>query len=221
MTTARLTTHVFVDFENVSDIDLNLITGRPVHVTLLIGKKQQKLDLTLVKQIHHFASQVDLIEVGASGRNALDMTLSHYLGRAIQQHPKDQFCIVSGDKDYDVLIEHLKRNDHKVARFDRFANLPGLPQAPKSPTPASSKKPATAPSKHPVKLDRRAKVIERFKSATNKNRPTTKSALISHIKTTLGKESTEEKVADIVRELRETKVLEIDVNHKVLYDPKS
>ncbi|MES1168419.1 MAG: hypothetical protein ABUL61_04545, partial [Oleiharenicola lentus] len=72
MSTHVFTYFVFVDFENVPTADLGLVEGKPVHVTFLIGKKQTWLDLTLVKQIHRLATQVELVEVGASGHNALD-----------------------------------------------------------------------------------------------------------------------------------------------------
>eukprot|EP01031_Cornospumella_fuschlensis_P013228 gene13228-biopygen11165 len=67
---------VFVDFENVPALDLSAIEGKSARVTLLIGKNQKKLDLDLVRQIHRLAPQVDLVEVGASGHNALDLTLA-------------------------------------------------------------------------------------------------------------------------------------------------
>jgi hypothetical protein len=67
---------VFVDFENVHEVDLGLVEGKPVQVTLLIGKNQKKIDLALVQQIRRLAAQVALVEVGASGRNALDSAIN-------------------------------------------------------------------------------------------------------------------------------------------------
>jgi len=61
--------------------------GKSVHVTLLIGKKQTKLDLALVQQMRRVPDQVELVEVGASGHNALDLTLAYYLGRAAERSP--------------------------------------------------------------------------------------------------------------------------------------
>ena len=63
-------------------------------------------------------------------------------------------------------------------------------------------------------------MIERYKSATKKNWPTTKAALFADIRTTLGKESTDAKVAGIVKELSDSKVLSIDANGKVSYASK-
>ncbi|MBI2498594.1 MAG: hypothetical protein HYV75_11965 [Opitutae bacterium] len=76
MPAESFTHFVFVDFENVPSIDLALVAGKPVHVTLLIGKNQTKRETSLSVQLHAHAGQVAPIEVGASGRNALDMVLS-------------------------------------------------------------------------------------------------------------------------------------------------
>ena len=117
---------VFVDFENVPDVDLGLVEGKPVHVTLLIGKNQKKLDLTLVRQIHRLASQVELVEVGATGRNALDLTLAFYLGQSVHQRSSAQFHIVSKDQDFDPMIGHLVGRTVKVARCEAFHLLAGV-----------------------------------------------------------------------------------------------
>ena len=40
--------HVFVDFENVHEIDLAAIGSKGVSFTLLLGSRQTKLDVTVV-----------------------------------------------------------------------------------------------------------------------------------------------------------------------------
>ncbi len=216
MSIARPTTRVFVDFENVSDIDLTLITGLPVHVTLLLGKKQQKLDLALVKQIHRLADQVDLVEIGATGRNALDMTLAYYLGRAIQQNRRDQFCIVSGDKDYDALIQHLLSHDHQVARYGSFHLIPGLPK-PKKSAATKVKKTEPTPVKKTPQVDRDTKLMARLKNPKNSSRPSSSSALVAEIKAKLGPELSDAEVTKFIDRLVKAKVLRIDTKDRVLY----
>jgi len=153
-----MTYFVFVDFENVQKVDLALIEGKPVHVTLLIGKKQTWLDLTLVQQVRRLPAQVELLEVGASGHNALDLTLAYYLGRAVEQIPEATFAIVSKDKDFEPMIGHLTARGIQIVRKDSFAALPFL-QPPK-PAPATKArpplkvvtgKPAPEPKPAPVK----------------------------------------------------------------------
>lgn len=149
-----MTYFVFVDFENVQKVDLTLIEGKPVHVTLLIGKNQTWLDLPLVQQIRRLPNQVELLEVGASGRNALDLTLAHYLGRAVERIPEATYGIVSKDKDFDPLVAHLVSRGIQVVRKDSLASLlflaPAKPAAaarPKPPLRVVGAKPARAAEK--------------------------------------------------------------------------
>lgn len=213
---------VFVDFENIPDIELGLIAGHPVHVSLLIGKNQTKLHLPLVQQIHKLADQVDLIEVGGSGRNALDLTLAYYLGHAIQQMPTLKFHIISGDKDFDPLIAHIHAKGLSVTRHTTFAALPFLPRQKKAAAPAHTKpaampapKKSPAPTAKPPAIDRSAKVIARLSNPSSKNRPASSKALLAHLKASLGKEATDAKVQETVSVLQTKGVLSIDAAGKI------
>jgi hypothetical protein len=218
MSTLTVTHFVFVDFENVPEVDLGAIGGQPVQVTLLIGNKQKKIDLELVEQIQRFAAQVKLVKVGASGHNALDLTLACYLGRAIERAPGANFAIVSKDKDFAPMIAHLLDHDVEVARYDSFAALPFLhhrkPAAPPAKSSVAAK--AVSPGKKAYE-DRGARVMARLKNPHSRNRPADEAALRAHIKSALGKESSDAKVDDIVRQLREAGVLTVDAKSKVTY----
>jgi hypothetical protein len=213
-----VTHFVFVDFENVPEADLSAIRGQPVQVTLLFGKNQKKLELELVKQIKEFAAQVELVEVGASGHNALDLTLACYLGRAIERSPRANFAIVSKDKDFAPMIAHLLGHEIEIARYDSFTALPFLFHRKPVPSPksASGAKTATPAAKKPVE-DRYTKVLARLKNPLSSNRPATRKALLAHLKASLGKESTDLKVDELFRRLCEAGVLGIDANDRVYY----
>jgi hypothetical protein len=75
--------HVFVDFENVHEIDLAVIGGKAVSFTLLVGPRQTKLDVSLVEKLFEHAVSVQLVRLTSSGKNALDFTLAYYVGRAV------------------------------------------------------------------------------------------------------------------------------------------
>jgi hypothetical protein len=198
---------VFVDFENVPKVDLGLVEGKPVHVTLLIGRHQKKLDVSLVLQIQKVHGQVRLVEVGASGRNALDLTLAYYLGQAVQETPGAHYCIVSKDRDFEPMIGHLRAENVNVARYDSFVALPFL-------TP--QKEPPVA-LKMPPHESRRAKVIARLKNPATSNRPSSRKALLARIKTDLGKNATDADGEDLLVELIEESALTIDPRGKVTY----
>jgi hypothetical protein len=204
---------ILVDFENVPKIDLGLVEGRPVEVVLLIGKNQKKLDLALVRHIHRLAAQVELVEVGASGRNALDLTLAFYLGEAAHRVPGREFAIVSGDKDFDPMISHLRNRGRQVAvgRYGSFAEVPFLaaPGKPAAIKPAAGEKKPSG--------DRRSKVLARLRDAANPNRPSSRKALVAYIKAALGKDATEAMAEEILATLLADGALSIDGRNKVSY----
>jgi len=224
MPTGSFTHFVFVDFENVPKVDLGLIAVKPVHVTLLIGKKQTRLDTALSLQMHRIPDQVRPIEVGVSGRNALDMSLAYYLGEAVKTNPGASFHIVSKDKDFEPLIAHLLAKGVHVARHESFAGLPFLapkkasgPKPSIAPTkPALAGKPTTTP-KTPLPLkaktadDKLAKFIQHLRNSPPSNRTKLEHMISAFFKPTLPAGG----VPGVVTELLQRKTVSIDASGKV------
>lgn len=115
--------HVFVDFENVHQVDLSLIGAKSVSFTLMVGAKQTKLDSDLVEKLMAHSSSVQLVKLKSSGKNALDFALAYYLGRAALADPTAYFHIVSKDGGFDPLIEHLRARHIHVYRHVSCAEL--------------------------------------------------------------------------------------------------
>src|SRR6185295_49581 len=115
--------HVFVDFENVHYVDSSLIGTKAVSFTLLLGAKHTRLDVALVEKMMEHATSVQLVRLTSSGMNALDFALSYYLGRAVLADPTAYFHVVSKDKGFDPLIEHLRSRHVHARRHDDFTTL--------------------------------------------------------------------------------------------------
>jgi hypothetical protein len=215
------THHVFVDFENVPSVNLALVAELPVLVTLLIGRTQSKVDTGLLEQVHRHAAKVRVIRLQASGRNALDLTLAYYVGRAVIEHDGVELHVVSKDKDFDPLITHLRDNGISVARAESFAALPFL--APAKPAPARRSAPGLKKKISPAaKPDARlAKITARLGNPQNANRPATERALRAYLRTALGKEVTDDKIESSLLRLRQDRVLTIDTEGKVTYPDSS
>lgn len=209
--------YVFVDFENVPKVDLSLIKGRAAYVTLLIGKKQTKLETGLSLQLNQFAGQVNPVQVEASGRNALDMILAGYLGRAVQKYPGAEFHVVSRDKDFTPLIEHLQNQGIRVSRHDAFASLPFLAPAGKSPAklpfavqPATAIKPkAPAPAKPAA--DKLPKFIAHLRNSPPANRTKLEHMITAYFKPSLPAGG----MKGVITELVKRKAIAIDGAGKV------
>jgi hypothetical protein len=223
MTTTAITHFVFVDFENVPEVDLGLVEGKPVHVTILIGKNQKKIDLPLVQQIRRLAAQVELVEVGASGRNALDLTLAYYLGHAVLRAPDARFCIISRDKDFDPMIAHLSAKHIKVVRRDRLTALPVQTEprpgrAAKATVPVGPS--ATAKAEALVRTgepeDRLERLITRLR-ANFSPRPKKKARLLARINSDFGNKLTAAEQNEKLDELIQRGVVSIDAKGAVAY----
>lgn len=115
--------HVFIDFENVHQVDLTLIGAKSVSFTLMVGPKQTKLDSDLVEKLMAHSASVQLVKLKSSGKNALDFALAYYLGRAALADPTGYFHIVSKDGGFDPLIEHLRSRHIHVYRHVSCADL--------------------------------------------------------------------------------------------------
>ncbi len=223
--------YVFVDFENVQDVDLDLIEGRPVHVTLLIGSKQSKIPTELSMQMHNFSGQVLPVRLDASGRNALDLTLASYLGRTLERAAAGAtFAIVSRDRDFDPMIDHWQSAGIDVSRVPAFASLPCLGATRRAPA-SRSRAPAAeerAPSSgrapghgsgrggsaRAVPVERLARILL---DPTTRGRPSTRARLEGFIRNRLGANPTDGDVQDVLDHLVASGILSVGSQGRVTY----
>ena len=192
---------VFVDYENVHEVDPALIGARSVSLTLLLGARQTKLDAALVEKLMENAATVQLVRLTFSGKNALDFTLAYYVGRAVMADPTGHFHIVSKDTGIEPLIEHLRSRHIHAHRHDDFSTL-------------TFSGPAKPPSTPPEDLWPR--VLERL-GKNVANRPKRKKALVSHLLAFLGKAVTEADVMNLIEKLCQAGRLSIGNKDAVTY----
>lgn len=213
--------YVFVDFENVHEVALEVFRGEPRSLTLLLGPRQTKLDAALVEKLLEHAASVQLVRLASSGKNALDFTLAYYVGRAAAADPTGHFHIISKDTGFDPLIEHLRSRHVNARRHDDFTTLPGTVPAkpapastPSSPTkPKPSSKPKTPP---PVADDPAARVLEHLRKHPT-SLPRRKKTLVSHLVALSGRKSTDAEVLELIESLRQAGHLAIDAKDGVTY----
>ena len=207
--------HVFVDFENVQEIDFAALGNKPATYTLLLGAKQTRLDAGLVEELMKHAGMVELIRLASSGKNALDFALAYYVGRAAVVDPTGYFHIVSKDQGFDPLIEHLKSRHIRAQRHDSFSTL-SFSVRPKAPAAAVAlpKAALSAESSFPGQpLERE---LAHLKKNPN-NRPKREETLVSYLKNLLGKTATEGDAVAMIGVLKKNNFLKITDNGAVTY----
>lgn len=211
--------HVFVDFENVHEIDPAVIGAKSTTFTFLIGPEKKKLDLDVVDQLLAHASAVHLIRLAKKGKNAVDFALAYYLGQASLADPTGSFHIISKDAGYDPLVEHLKSKLVRVHRHENFAHLaatlrskPGTPPAPPAVKPTLTPTPKAAPL--PPSADAQQLLTILVGSVS---RPRTRKTLTRHAITVLGNKLDEAQAAALIQELCAASKIAITAQDKVEY----
>jgi hypothetical protein len=191
--------YIFVDYENVQEVDLDLIAGKAVKVFLVVGQRRKTLPSLLARQIHQYHDQVTWIESEGATNNALDLVLAYHVGLQAKADPKGYFHILARDKDYDALIKHLRANSILASRDDEFARIPVLVAMTR------------------LSLEERVKwVVERFQK--NKvSRPKRKKKLLTTIGSFCRKELSDEEVQQIVTAMVARKLIELTPEGEVAY----
>ena len=142
MPSLRSVTHwLLVDYENLQPV------FRPgslsdARVVVFHGAQQQGAPAKLKSQLVSIGSE--FVRCTKTGKNALDFHLTYYLGRLAAQHPKDDFYVLSKDKGYDPLIQHLKSAGASVRRVEHAPRFtakapPSPPRKPSTPNGAAMK----------------------------------------------------------------------------------
>ncbi len=118
--------YVLVDFENVQPRNLELLKEHPFRVLVFIGANQTKFPRHFVVAMQALGAQADYVEIAGSGPNALDFHIAYYIGELASKEPSAHFHIISKDRGFDPLIQHLKSKKIRVRREQDLAEIPEL-----------------------------------------------------------------------------------------------
>jgi hypothetical protein len=147
--------HVFVDFENVKKVDVEVIGRRNVTVHLFLGPENKKLDVGVVEKLVEHAQGVRMVRSPSAGPNALDFVLAYHLGQAVLAEPKACFHLVSGDTGFDSLVAFLEIRKVKIWRHKDWSTLtfqaPVKPVVSAAVVPKVEEVPAVVPAKKAAK----------------------------------------------------------------------
>lgn len=186
--------YVFIDSENVGEIDLSRLTDKSVHIFMILGAKQKNLPISYFVFAQERPGQLRIIQTPIEGRNALDFVLTLELGRQLTRDPEGFFHIISKDKGFESVIHHLKSEDKHIARHASLADIPAL-------------------RPHHKRLAMLKAELEN----RPKNRPTSRKTLENKIRSFFGNQSDPDFLAQTIETFVKAGLLEFTDNGKVLY----
>jgi PIN domain len=171
------TNYVLVDYENVPAPTLSLLKGEQFRVWIFLGQNNTKLKKEVVLAMQQLRDRLEIIDMGGSGKNALDFHIAYYLGSLSREDPNGFFHVISEDKGFNPLIEHLRSKHMFAVRSESIEAMPCL-QPPKE---------AITPQSRPNQKELLDLVIAKFRKRKSA-RPASKKALRSTIHSDCGKD---------------------------------
>ena len=137
------TNYVLIDYENVQVKSLALLKSDQFRVRVFLGKNNTKLDSEFAIATHRFGDRAEYIVLESSARNALDFHIAYYLGILSASDPTAFFHVISKDKGFDPLVEHLKTRKVFAARSASIEAMPCFDSVP-----AAASESPISPAKH-------------------------------------------------------------------------
>lgn len=191
--------YVFIDYENVQPNGVSSIKDHDFSIVIFIGKKQKSISSELAEHLQPLGTKVKYVNLNVSGPNALDFILTFYLGTIYSQDDGAYFHIISKDKGFDSLIEHLRIKGVKITRHEDLKSI------------------------HPLKLAEQKKLQNQvdkvIEHLSNTSRPRKLNRLISLIQAHLKVDSlTSDQVQEIINKLVNKGIVEIS-DDKITYPP--
>jgi len=178
---------LFVDFENVSHIDLAAVPSG-VRVPFFLNAAQKSVPKDLLTGVAKLGERFEAIEVEGYGKNALDFHIAFYIGERLASSPKTPCVILSKDQGFDPLVTHLIRRGFDVRRVTTLADAFSGKAVPSPP----SESPATG---------RWEVALQSLIKMPKTNRPRKRTSLVAHLYAHFGKKVPQAEIEQIVTRL--------------------
>lgn len=114
---------LLVDHENKHHLDLSILDSS-YSAIIFVGYHQPESKVKKKIESKNKFVRVDYLKIDGLGKNALDFHIAFTLGRLFETEPDTQCYILSADKGFDPLIQHLCTSNFKCARIESLEDLP-------------------------------------------------------------------------------------------------
>jgi hypothetical protein len=194
------TNYVLIDYENRPVESLALLKDAHFRTYVFLGKNNSKIETDLAVEMLSFDGRAKLVKLEFAGKNVLDFHIAYYIGELAAADPAGFFHIISGDKGFDPLIEHIKGRKIFAARSESIEEMPCF-RVQEAPAPAPKKakgKPATADKAVDELMESWIETVLSDLIARGDSRPVRMKTLVSTIHARIGKDRSQ-KDAEAVR----------------------
>ncbi|MEZ0371711.1 MAG: PIN domain-containing protein [Candidatus Sericytochromatia bacterium] len=115
---------VLIDFESVQPDSIEALNQEHFQVLLFCGAHQTKVPFEIAMTLQKLGARAQYVKISGTGPNALDFHIAYYIGKLTAEQPGTFFHIVSRDKGFDPLIQHLKAQKILALRSESIPQIP-------------------------------------------------------------------------------------------------
>jgi hypothetical protein len=195
------TNYILVDFESVQPELVELLDFPQLKLMIFVGSTQAKISYDIAASVQKMGDRAQYIKISGNGPNALDFHIAYYIGKLSASDPTAYFHIISKDKGFDPLIQHLKSEHIFAGRSTTVADIPLIKSANAKSTP------------------QKIEVVLAKLSGTS-SKPKTVKTLTSTIQSLFQNKLNDEEVAELLQSLEKKGIVMIS-GAKISYDKTS
>ncbi|MFC1950852.1 PIN domain-containing protein [Chloroflexota bacterium] len=116
---------LFVDYENVQNIDLDFIKKESLETIVFVGKSQKKIPFEIVQKAQQLGKLITWHQIEGQGSNALDFHIAFLLGHltATDAGKENEYIVLSKDKGFDPLLRYVQKERYNCRRINSLLEL--------------------------------------------------------------------------------------------------
>jgi len=172
---------LFVDYENVQNIDLDFIKKENLETIVFVGKSQMKIPFEIVKKAQQLGKLITWHQIEGQGSNALDFHIAFLLGHltATDTGKEAEYIILSKDKGFDPLLRYVQKESYNCRRINSLLEL----------------QKGTIDSSTNKDLDKATEILRKTEKP---KRPRNRNTLFKYIQNILGDKAKKEEITTII-----------------------
>ena len=187
--------YVLIDYENVQPKNLELLASDEFKVLVFVGQNQAKIPFDLADSMQLLGKNARYVQITGNGQNALDFHIAYYIGELAASEPDAVFHIISKDKGFDPLINHLKERKIRVHREKDIGEIPLLQLADTS------------------SIDEKVSAVVKNLGGRGQSRPRKVTTLSNTINSLFNPKLSAKELSALVKEMEKRKLIVINKNN--------
>ncbi len=118
--------YILIDLENIQPASLAALDEEHFRIIVFVGSHQTKIGFDVASTMQKLGNRANYIRISGNGPNALDFHIAFYIGQISASDNTAFFHIISKDKGFDPLIEHLKTKKILSCRSENINEIPAV-----------------------------------------------------------------------------------------------